>query len=375
MTTERRRTDLGPPPEAAVDTRQRTGADLPELQSMIDGLSAQVALVRCGGIIAKINRQWRTEIRRQGNWDFDIGCDYADALAGLVASGDVRVAPVLQAFRDVSQGVRRSFGCVYFGSGRFAGHDYRVSISALQFADDKFVIVSVEDISELNALRRQRRRTDTRVLRAQEDERRRIARELHDSTSQTLVVLDMNLIDLRKQVGPDATALIDECKNTVKEIQREIRSLSFMAHPPSLPEHDLGSAFMRLTAGFQARTGLEIRLELSSVGEASPSVEAALYRIAQEALSNIHRHARAAAAEIRLTGTARWLHLLIMDDGVGFDLVDASAEIGMGVGVLGMRERVRELGGLFSIGRATKGTRLCVALPRTKADVPVQMHR
>ena len=365
----RRQNDQGPGPRSPAGDQPRKGADPHELQAMIEGLSAQVALVDCDGMITKINRHWRREIQHQGNWDFDVGCDYAGALTGLVQAGDTRVAPILQAFRDVSLGVRRTFGCVYLGSGRFEGHDYRVSISALQFADEKFVLVSVDDVSELNALRRQRRRTDTQVLRAQEDERRRMARELHDSTSQTLVVLDLHLMNLRKHAGPEATSLIEDCKTAVKEIQREIRSFSFMAHPPFLPDHDLGSAFERLTAGFAARTGLEIRLELSEVGEASASIEAALYRLAQEALSNIHRHANATTANVRLLGTERYLHLLISDDGIGFDLAADATRKGMGVGVVGMRERVRELAGRFSIRRASKGTVLSVALPRIKGDI------
>ena len=338
-------------------------AVLRDLQSMLDGLSELVALVDCDGTIRTINQRWRREIERRRVWGFDLGGNYSSALTNLIEAGDHRLKPVRAAFRDISQGVRRTFRCVYLGSGVLAGHDYRISISEFIYARSKYVLVSAEDLTEFNTLKRQRRRMDTQVLRAQEEERRRLARELHDSVSQMLVALDLNLLHLRGRVGAEAKALISECKQEVKEIQREA-----IAHPPSLSNHDLGLSVERLTTGFAARTALEIDFQLSDVGEASSSVEAALYRLVQEALSNIHRHAFATKATVRLVGTDRYLHLLIWDDGVGFDPAEESDHKPMGVGVVGMNERVRELGGRFSIRRATKGTILRVTVPRRKAD-------
>ena len=353
-------------PQALVDGEQ--DALLRDLQSMIDGLSELVALVDCDGTIRTVNQRWRREIERRRVRDFDLGGNYSSALTNLIEAGDHRLKPVRDAFRDISQGVRRTFRCVYVGSGILAGHDYRISISEFIYARSKYVLVSAEDLTEFNSLKRQRRRMDTQVLRAQEEERRRLARELHDSVSQMLVALDLNLLHLRGRVGGEAKALISECKQEVKEIQREVRSFSYIAHPPPLSNHDLGLSLERLTTGFAARTGLEIDLQLSDVGEASSSIELALYRLAQEALSNIHRHASAAKATVRLVGTDRFLHLLIADDGVGFDPEYKSNRKPMGVGVVGMNERVRELGGRFLLRRATKGTILRVTVPRRKAD-------
>jgi two-component system, NarL family, sensor kinase len=154
----------------------------------------------------------------------------------------------------------------------------------------------------------------------------------------------------------------------IKEVHREIRSLSFMAHPPQLADYGLAAALERLSVGFAAHTGLEVDFQASDVGEASASVEAAIYRLAQEALSNIHRHASATHAAIRLVGTKRCIHLIMSDDGIGFDTHDDHGRTPIGVGVDGMKERVRELGGRWSIRRIEKGMALSVSLPRRKAD-------
>lgn len=334
---------------------------------MIDGLDEQVALVGRDGTILRVNRKWRRTVEREGYGDFQVGRNYEDSIARLAEAGDARIAPILAAFRETISGARRTFHCVYFGSGPFSGHDYNVRISALTVGADEYVLVSAREVTELHRLQRQRRGADTRVLRAQEDERRRMARELHDSTSQTLVALQLGLMNLSQRAGTGAKELISECRKAVGDIQREIRSFSFIAHPPALSVRNLPVAIEDLTEGFAARTGLGIELQFSDVGQASSSVEAALYRIAQEALSNIHRHAAASRAKVRLTGTKACLHLIISDDGIGFDKGGTERPHAMGVGILGMEERVRELGGRFSIRRAKEGTVLCASIPRIKA--------
>jgi signal transduction histidine kinase len=133
--------------------------------------------------------------------------------------------------------------------------------------------------------------------------------------------------------------------------------------------NDLAFAIQGLAFGFAARTGLEIEVDVSDCGEVSPSVEAAIYRMAQEALANIHRHAGANYTRVRLVGRKRYLHLMIQDDGIGFDLVESEKGHSLGVGVMGMRERVCELGGRLSIGRAVKGTAITVSFPRQQRMV------
>jgi len=359
------------PKEPAPDWADGTddGLVLQELHTMMEGLAELVALVRGDGTIMLTNQHWRREIERRGSLDFSAGRSYSRALTTMAESGDTRVTPILQAFRDISTGTRRSFHCVYFGSGIFSGHDYSVRLSAFDVGSTKYVLVGVQDVTEVNALKRQRRRFGTGVLKAQESERRRIARELHDSTSQQLVLLQLHLMNLGELAGSKANELVSECKKVLKEIQSEIRGLSFISHPPPLSGKGLEVALKELTGGFAARTGLNVDLQISDVGSASASVEAAIYRLAQEALANIHRHASASRASVRLVGTKRYIHLIVSDDGVGVAPDEQRKSKSIGVGIVGMEERVRELGGRFSMRGVDKGTLLSVSLPRIKSNV------
>jgi signal transduction histidine kinase len=343
------------------------GFDLEEIQEVIDGLVEQVALVACDGRILAVNDCWRRQVERQARNGLHISRDYVAFLEGLIDDGDEGVKPILRAFRDISAGSRRVFRHLYKGSGAFDGYDFNIVVAALTIHGTRHVLVSVHDVTELVGLKRQRRRAGSQVLRAQEDERRRMARELHDSTSQMLVSLRFGLSRLaRGNIGPESITIIDECKQTLQEIQREIRTFSFVAHPPSLTANSLAVALQNLTSGFANRTGLEIEVDVADCGEASASVEATIYRLAQEALANIHRHAEATRAVVRLVGRARCLHLIIGDNGVGINAVDSPSGKSIGVGVMGMRERVHELGGRISIRRVLQGTVLTVSLPRQK---------
>ena len=343
------------------------GVDLREIQEVIDGLVEQVALVSCDGTILAVNACWLQQVKRQARTGLHISRDYIAFLEGLIEDGDKGVEPILRAFREISAGSQRTYRRLYKGSGVFDGYDFNIIVAPLTIHGTRHVLVSVHDVTELVGLKRQRRRVGSQLLRAQEDERRRMARELHDSTSQMLVALRFDLSRVcRGNVGPETVAIIDECQEILQEIQREIRTFSFVAHPPSLTANSLASAVQDLVRGFAKRTGLEIEVEVLDCGETSASVEAAIYRLSQEALANIYRHARATHATVRLVGRKRCLHLVIGDDGIGFHVMDAASRNSLGVGVLGMQERVRELGGRMSIQRVPQGTVLSVALPRHK---------
>lgn len=355
------------PAARASKPRRASSVVLHEIQEVIDGLVEQVALIGCDGTILAVNERWRRQVERQARTGLHISRDYISFLEDLIANGDHGAIQILQAFRDISAGKRQSFRFVYTGTGAFSGYDFNLILAALTVNRTRHVLVSVHDVTELVKLKRQRRRIGSQVLRAQESERRRMARELHDSTAQLLVSLQLDLANLgRTSEGPDVDSIIAECKKTVRDVQQEVRALSYLAHPPPLRDSSLGLALESLASGFATRTGLEIDIDVAGVGEASASVEAALYRLAQEALANIYRHAGAKRATIRLVGREHYLHLMIGDDGIGFDAADRHIRQAMGVGVMGMTERVRELGGRLSIHRVSKGTALTVSLPRRK---------
>jgi len=334
---------------------------------MFDGI---VALVACDGTILAINDCWRRQVQRQARSGLHISRDYVAFLESLIEDGDEGVKPILQAFRDISAGSRRIFRHLYKGSGAFAGYDFNIVVAALTIHGTRHVLVSVHDVTELVGLKRQRRRVGSQVLQAQEDERRRMARELHDSTSQMLVSLRFDLSRLaRGDVGSESIAIVEDCKKTLEEIQSEIRTFSFVTHPPSLTINSLAVALRNLASGFAKRTGLEIEVDVADCGKACASVEATIYRVAQEALANIHRHAGGTRAIVRLVGRTGCLHLVIGDNGIGINAIDSRSGKSIGVGVMGMRERVRELGGRISIRRVLQGTVLTISVPREKRTV------
>jgi PAS domain S-box-containing protein len=213
------------------------------------------------------------------------------------------------------------------------------------------------------------RRLSGRLLSLQDDERRRIARELHDSLGQYLVSLKVNL-DLLSGAVEQAreSALVSECLDAVEECLSETRTISHLLHPPLLDEAGFTSAARWYVQGFAERSGIQADLEIpDDLGRLDGDVETTLFRILQEALTNVHRHSGASMARITLQVDAEQVQLQISDNGKGIPeerlhrlREDYSAA---GVGLAGMRERVRELGGSLAINSASPGTTITVTIP------------
>jgi PAS domain S-box-containing protein len=213
----------------------------------------------------------------------------------------------------------------------------------------------------------QLRDLSNRLQQSQDDERRRIARELHDSAGQIIVALAMNLELMAQGEDPASTSKrLEESRKLVQDLSDEIRTVSYLLHPPLLEEAGLASALAWYVEGFQQRSsGLRVKLSIApSIGRFSPETELAIFRIAQECLTNIHRHSGADAASVELTQIADHISLKIQDNGKGMSS-DKLAGIRQrsGVGITGMRERVRHLGGTMEISSDDYGTKVGVALP------------
>lgn len=201
-------------------------------------------------------------------------------------------------------------------------------------------------------------------LRAQENERLKLGRELHDSTGQLLLALRLEIARLRELHGSSTEgSLLDEIEETVREIDREIRAFSFTHYPAEVGRDGLGPALRSLARGFASRTGLKINYDsipdtLAQTGQ----VALALLRVAQEALLNVHRHAAALHVQMALALRDGMIELTIRDDGVGIPQ-DHDLEESHGVGLQGMRHRVERLGGRFAIRRLKHGTKIVAAVP------------
>ena len=211
-------------------------------------------------------------------------------------------------------------------------------------------------------------RTASELMRLQDDERRRIGRDLHDSTGQTLAALELSLARLQAPATTDRHELLEQCVQLASQCSNEIRTASYLLHPPLLDELGLLSALRWLADGFHQRSGIEVRLDLpESMSRLSRDEELTLFRVAQEALTNVHRHAGSPWVAVRLRDQEESVLLEIEDGGRGDGAPGASrGSFALGVGLAGMRERVRQVGGTFAVEPRDSGTIVRATLPRTQ---------
>jgi signal transduction histidine kinase/DNA-binding response OmpR family regulator len=241
---------------------------------------------------------------------------------------------------------------------------------------DAEVRARTRDLEERNAeiLRQSEhvRELSWRLLRAQDDERRHIARELHDSAGQTLTVLGMNVAQFVQNTGRMAPELATEAETIqemVQQLHRDIRTTSYLLHPPLLDESGLHSALSWYIQGLGERSSLEIELDISQgFGRLPHEMELVVFRLVQECLTNIHRHSGSKTANIRIARTDSQIAVEIQDHGQGMSaqrLAEVQS-VGSGVGIRGMRERLSQFNGEMKIESDSTGTRVLVSIPVLK---------
>ncbi len=208
-------------------------------------------------------------------------------------------------------------------------------------------------------------RLSARIVRAQEDERRLIARELHDEVGQALTAVKMQLAVARRALSDGQSAAIDEARDTTDAALQSVRQLSRLLHPPMLEDMGLASALDWYLKGFSERTGVTTEvLHAGMHDRPSPEIETCLFRIVQEATTNIARHASAASCRVYVQRLPATVVMTVEDDGQGFDPAAVRARDDVGLGLIGIRERVADARGTFTIDSAPgRGTRLTVELP------------
>ena len=225
--------------------------------------------------------------------------------------------------------------------------------------------------AELELANSDLRNLSAHVLNVQDQERRRIARELHDGTVQTLTALKINVDNLRKSTLKDnssSTQLLNESGQLAQQALSELRSLSHLLHPPVLEDFGLESALSWYAAGFGKRSNIRVQVEIcADLGRLPRDLELILFRIAQESLGNIHRHSGSRTAKVSLARSSSNVTLVVSDEGCGLpkELLDSKpgATPHLGVGIAGMRERVRQFDGRLEITSTSSGTIVRVVLP------------
>lgn len=210
-----------------------------------------------------------------------------------------------------------------------------------------------------------------RLLQAQDEERRRVARELHDSAGQLLAALSMNLSRVAQQAQQDGLLHAREAKDSeqlVQQLTQEIRTMSYLLHPPLLDETGLDQAVSWYIQGLAQRSGLEISFDISdNFGRLPREMELVMFRIVQECLTNIHRHSGSKSARIRMSRAEGTIALEVQDEGKGISAQRLSQlrSQGSGVGLRGMRERVRQFDGHMDIQSNDGGTKIRFTFPVT----------
>jgi len=208
-----------------------------------------------------------------------------------------------------------------------------------------------------------------RLMQLQDNERRHIARELHDSAGQILAALAINLSNIMKQVeqsAPQVAKDAQEGRRLVEEISQEIRTTSYLLHPPLLDETGLSGALLWYIEGLQERSGLDITLEIpEDFGRLPKGIELVIFRVVQECLTNIHRHSGSKVAAIKIARVTNIVSVEVQDTGKGLSpekLTEIQSQ-GGGVGIRGMRERLIQLGGEMTIRSSDQGTKISASVP------------
>jgi len=209
-----------------------------------------------------------------------------------------------------------------------------------------------------------------KLLQVQDEERRRIARELHDSAGQLIAALQMNLIPMKSEADTLNVPLsqgLSESLDLLQQLSDELRTVSYLLHPPLLDEAGLGSALSWYVEGFVARSKIEVQLEISpGLGRMPREIEMTIFRVVQESLTNIHRHSGSKQARICISRSSEELSLEVRDFGKGMPKSGGNGSattLRSGVGIQGMQERVRQLSGRFEIQSQDTGTVVTVLLP------------
>ena len=233
------------------------------------------------------------------------------------------------------------------------------------------VLSFASDVSERRRLTTSLAWMSKALLEAEQHERRRIGRELHDSTAQHLVAIDLtlSLLERRPNRDPAYRRILQDLRSALMAAHRDIRTFSYLLHPPELERAGLEKTLRRFVEGFGTRTGLQIELDIQpGMPPVGSMGELALFRVAQEALMNAHKHAGAHKVLVRLSAVDAAAVLEVADDGIGLSEMEIHAllaeDLG-GVGVAGMRARMQEMGGAMQILPQSRGLLIRATLPTT----------
>ncbi len=356
--------------------KNREGREIREahqmLQAAIDALSKHIAILDDQGTIIAVNQAWRRFAEENGlaARDYGIGAKYLEFARSADHDAEGAARGIGELLRGQKERFRLLYPCACVDGQRW----FQLQVSQFKQGEARRLLVSQEDVTEVKMAQEAQRDIDNRILQSREEERRKIARELHDSTVQKIFAVNLNLMGLKPLLSSGdkkVQGLLAETISLGRECMQELRTISYLLRPPLPAGHDFLPALYSYIDGFCKRSGIRVNLVLPAhAGRMPAKIENALFRVVQETLSNIHRHSQSATATVALRKTEASVVLEVKDKGKG---MPDSPETGLyrttGGGLAGIEERVHELGGSLEIKAANPGTIVTATIPLTELNV------
>ncbi|MGH6909717.1 MAG: PAS domain-containing sensor histidine kinase, partial [Phenylobacterium sp.] len=327
------------------------------------GGSSEIVILDADGVIVVVNQAWRATVAAYGFVlrNAGIGTSYVDVACRFLP--DLDRAALEHSLQRLLSGlveeVRHTYAIPTAG-----GPSWRhVQITPLSMGTAGRFVAIHDDLTELALAQEALKVTSEQLLNARDEERQRIALELHDSTLQHLAAINFGLARLRRaSPGKLATTILDTIATSLNEAVKETRVLSYLMKPRGLAGDGLAATVRQFLEGFAQRTGLQVTLEADVAVDGAPlPLQHAALRIVQEALMNANRHAQAERVSVELAVDKGLLTVSVADDGRG--MTTADGDPCLGVGIPGMHARAEQLSGQLEILSDARGTRVEAWLP------------
>ncbi len=354
-------------------------------RAVLNSLSAYICVLDKHGTIIETNDAWKEFARQNPDRSFTsgrIGQNYLDVCRRAATGGEAASQSILNGIEAVLEGHHPSFYAEYSAHSPEGGRWFMMRVTPLKGANG--VVISHTNISSrvrmaraleqhVLLLREKREELESltgKLIEAQEQERRRIARELHDDFNQRLAALSVELETIERAPvalpGPVARQLA-VIRGQVGRLSDDLHDLAYKLHPSLLEHVGLEVAIREHVAEFTKRTGLPVTFTAREVpGTLSPEVATCLFRVMQESLQNVSKHAQATDVTVRLSGSSKGIGLSVRDNGKGFD-ADSKHAQRAGLGLVSMQERGRLLGGFLRVHSISgNGTKVCAWIPRSQ---------
>ena len=338
------------------------------LQASLDALSAHVAILDGYGTIIAVNKAWENWTKEHGFREACVGKGYLNFCdTRFKSSHDAH--RISKELRSILCGDQDDFRLVCRVTLADRQVWFQMSAARFNLEGVTKIVVSNEDITDVMEARHALDELSERLLALQEEERQRIAQELHDSTAQHLVAASLNIMSLKAKTASNGSdrKLVDDIESSLEEATKELRVSTFLLHPPHLASDGLKASLQSYVKGFGRRTGLRTAIRVPcTVNDLPISLQRTLLRVIQEALANVHRHAAATEVSINVHMSDDEIRLLVRDNGHGISELASSSDVGemhYGLGIPGMRARLHRFGGDLDIDTGPDGTTVLARLP------------